>query len=131
MDSRGIKVLLVGQSARSSFQLLQWLDNQGCQCRFASTYRDACTLISQTAFDLVISQLELPDRTAYPLLDWLRGSTATLFFSKTVENGCLWLPMLVRGRECVGAHALRPEEFRNMLGKTLAFSAREESARRS
>ena len=131
MDSRGIKVLLVGQSARSSFQLLQWLDNQGCQCRFASTYRDACTLISQTAFDLVISQLELPDRTAYPLLDWLRGSTATLFFSKTVENGCLWLPMLVRGRECVGAYALRPEEFRDMLGKTLAFSAREESARRS
>jgi hypothetical protein len=131
MDSRGIEVLLVGQSARSSFQLLQWLDNQGCQCSFASTYRDACTLISQTAFDLVISQLELPDRTAYPLLDWLRGSTATLFFSKTLENGCLWLPMLVRGRECAGANALRPEEFRDMLGKTLAFSAREESASRS
>ena len=131
MDSRGIKVLLVGQTARSSFQLLQLLDNIGCQCRFASTYRDACTLISQTAFDLVISQLELPDRTAYPLLDWLRGSTATLFFSKTVENGCLWLPMLARGREWVGAHALRPEEFRDMLGKTLAYSAREESALKS
>jgi hypothetical protein len=43
----------------------------------------------------------------------------------------LWLPMLVRGRECVGAYALRPEEFRDMLGKTLAFSAREESTRRS
>lgn len=89
MDSRGIKALLLGESARSSFQLLQWLDNIGCQCRFASTYREACTLISQMAFELVISQLELPDRTAYPLLDWLRGSTATLFFSKTVENALL------------------------------------------
>lgn len=128
MDSRGMKVLLVGQTARSSFQLLQLLDDTGCQCRFASTYRDACTLIAQTAFDLVISQLELPDRTAYPLLDWLRGSTATLFFSKTVENGCLWLPMLVRGREWVGAHALGAGEFRDILGKTLAYSAREENA---
>ena len=59
MDSRGIEVLLVGQNAGSSFQLLQWLDNIGCKCHFASTYRDACTLISQTAFDLVISQFEL------------------------------------------------------------------------
>jgi len=127
MDSRGIEVLLVGQTAGSSFQLLQWLDNIGCKCHFAGTYRDACTLISQTAFDLVISQLELPDRTAYPLRDWLRGSTATLFFSKRVENGCFWLPMLVRGTEWVGAHALRPEEFKDMLGKALAYSAREES----
>ena len=127
MDSRGMKVLLVGQTARSSFQLLQLLDDTGCQCRFASTYRDACTLISQTAFDLVISQFELPDRTAYPLLDRLIGSTATLFFSKRVENGCWWLPMLVRGRECVGAHGLRPGEFLDTLGKTLAYNAREES----
>ncbi len=82
MDSRGIKVLLVGHTARSSSQLLQWLEKQGCQCHFASSYEDACILISQTAFELVISQFELPDRTAYPLLDRLVGSTATLFFFK-------------------------------------------------
>jgi hypothetical protein len=123
MDSGGIKVLLVGQTARSSFQLLQWLDNQGCQCHFASSCSDACIVISQTAFDLVISQFELQDRTAYPLLDRLMGSTATLFFSKRVENGCWWLPMLVRGRECVGAHGLRPSEFLDALGKSLAYNA--------
>jgi hypothetical protein len=127
MDSRGIKVLLVGQTARSSLQLLQWLDNRGCQCHFASSCNDACILISQTAFDLVISQFELQDRTAYPLLDRLLGSTATLFFSKPVENGCWWLPMLVRGRESVGAHGLRPGEFLDTLGKTLAYNAREKS----
>jgi len=123
MDFRGIKVLLVGQTARSSFQLLQWLDNRGCQCHFASSCKDACVSISQTAFDVVISQFELPDRTAYPLVDRLMGSTATLFFSKPVENGCWWLPMLVRGRECVGAHGLRPGEFLDTLGKTLAYNA--------
>jgi hypothetical protein len=123
MDSGGIKVLLVGQTARSSFQLLQWLDNQGCQCHFASSCNDACIVISQTAFDLVISQFELQDRTAYPLLDRLIGSTTTLFFSKRVENGCWWLPMLVRGRECVRAHGLRPGEFLDALGKALAYNA--------
>jgi len=127
MDSRRIKVLLVGQTARSSFQLLQWLDNQGCECHFASSCEDACILISETAFDVVISQSELPDRTAYPLLDRLVGSTATLFFSKPVENGCWWLPMLVRGRECVGAYGLRSGEFLDTLGKTLAHKARQES----
>jgi len=123
VDSRGVKVLLVGQTARSCLQLLQWLDNRGCQCYFASSCNDACILISQTAFDLVISQFELQDRTAYPLLDRLLGSTATLFFSKPVENGCWWLPMLVRGRECVGAHGLRPGEFLDTLGKTIAYNA--------
>ena len=126
MDSGGIKVLLVGQTARSSFQLLQWLDNQGCQYHFASSCEDACILISETAFDLVISQFDLPDRTAYPLLDRLVGSSATLFFSKPVEIGCWWLPMLVRGRECVGAYGLRSSEFLDTLGKTLAYNALEE-----
>jgi DNA-binding NtrC family response regulator len=69
MDSRGASVLLVGQNARSSLQLLQWLDNHGCRCHFASSCKDACVLISQTAFNLVISQFELPD----PLLDRLIG----------------------------------------------------------
>jgi hypothetical protein len=131
MDFRGINVLLVGQTAKSSFQLLQWLDNQGCQCHFASSCKDACEVISQTAFSLVISQFELPDRTAYPLLDRLVGSSTTLFFSKPVENGCWWLPMLVCGRECVGAYGLRPGEFLDTLGKTLAHNAREENASRA
>jgi len=123
MDSGGIRVLLVGQTARSSFQLVQWLDDRGCQCHFASSCKDACVLVSETPFDLVISQFELPDRTAYPLVDRLLGSTATLFFSKPVENGCWWLPMLIRGRECVGSHGLRPGEFLDTLGKTLAYNA--------
>src|SRR5258707_7873854 len=127
MDSRGIKVLLVGQTARSSFQLLQWLDNQGCECHFASSCEDACILISETAFDVVISQSELPDRTAYPLLDRLMGSTATLFFLKPVENGYSWLPILVRGRECVGEHGVRSGEFLDTLGKRVDHKARQES----
>jgi hypothetical protein len=127
MGSTGIKVLLVGENSRFSFQLPEWLDDRSCQCYFAGSCHEACKFISQTAFDLVISQYELPDRTAYPLLGRLMGSTATLFFSISVENGYLWLPMLVRGKEWEGGYGLRPGEFMATLGNALAHSARQET----
>jgi CheY-like chemotaxis protein len=118
----GIKptmVLLAGETARSSLQLMNWLYKRGCQCHFAASYQEACNLISRTQFDLVLSQYQLPDRTAFPLLDWLAGSPATLFLSTAVENGCLWLPMLERGRRCVGAPLLRSNDLTGALGKVL------------
>lgn len=127
MDSRGIKVLLVGQTARSSVQLLQWLDNQGCQCNFAGSCKDACGLISRSGYDLVLSESDLPDRAVYPLLEQLIGSTSTLFLSTIVENGFVWVPALQRGRRWPDAHMLRQGEFLDALGKTLAYRAREQS----
>jgi len=106
----GIKpamVLLVGEAANNSLQLLQWLKRRGCSCEVAQSYREAFNLVSRTQFDLVLSQYQLPDRTAFPLLDWLVGSPATLFFSARVENGFLWLKMLERGKRCISAPALR------------------------
>ena len=67
----------------------------------------------------MLSPFELPDRTAYPLLERLIGSTATLFFSTTVENGCLWIPALARGKRWFASNALRPSEFADTLGRAL------------
>jgi hypothetical protein len=66
----------------------------------------------------------LPDRTAFSLLDWLIGSPATLFFSTVVESGCLWLPMLERGKRCVGAPLLRSSDFNEALAKVLGVECR-------
>ena len=77
----------------------------------AQSYRDAFNLVSHTQFDLVLSQYQLPDRTAFPLLDWLVGSSATLFFSTRVEKGFLWLQMLERGKRCVGYSNAAVERF--------------------
>jgi len=112
-------VLLVGETSRSSTQLMNWLCKRGCQCHFATSCKEACNLISRTHFDLVLSQYQLPDRTAFPLLDWLAGSPATLFLSTAVENGCLWLHMLERGESCVGAPLLRSNDLTEALGKVL------------
>jgi hypothetical protein len=119
MNSRPLMILLVGGAARSSLQLPLWLYEHGCQCHLATSYRDACNLISHTQFDLVLSQYQLPDRTAFSLLDCLIGSPATLFLSTVVESGCLWLPMLERGKKCVGARVLRSSDFSEALAKIL------------
>jgi hypothetical protein len=124
MSNRPIMVLLVGEVPRSSLELLLWFYERGCRCHFATSYRDACSLISSTQFDLVLSQYRLPDRTAFSLLDWLIGSPATLFLSTVVESGCLWLPMLDRGKRCVGAPLLRSNAFNEALAKMLGDESR-------
>jgi hypothetical protein len=119
MSNRPIMVLLVGEVPGSSLELLLWLYERGCRCHFATSYRDACSLISRTQFDLVLSQYRLPDRTAFPLLDCLIGSPATLFLSTVEESGGLWWPMLERGKRCIGAPLLRPNAFNEALAKML------------
>jgi PleD family two-component response regulator len=119
MDIRVMTVLLVGQTARSSLRLVQWLENHACQCHFADSCKDACASFSRMQFDFVLSPYELPDRNAYPLLKHLIGSTSTLFFSVPVENGCLWVPTLARGKKWPASSALRPAEFADTLRKAV------------
>lgn len=120
MAKNSIFVLLVGDDVGQSRKLLRWLDSRGCLRQFADSYRNACQLILRTKFDLVICQYQLPDRTAFPLLDLLGGSPATLFFSARVESGCLWLPMLVQGERRVGTALLRSSDLVQALDKVLS-----------
>src|SRR2546430_3973858 len=113
MSVVGVEVLLVGPRARGSSQLLQWLGSRECECHFATTCKEACALLSRSGYDLVLSEYDLPDRAAYPLLEKLIGSTTTLFLSAIVENGVLWVPALLRGRRWPESHMLRPGELRS------------------
>ena len=118
MSKSPITVLLVGGSLENG-ELLLWLYKRGCQCRFATSFEDACRLISHAQFDLVLSEYRLPDRTAFSLYDWLVGSRTTLFLSTEVESGWLWLPMLQCGERSIGAPVLRPSDFGEALEKLL------------
>ncbi len=119
MSVVGVEVLLVGPRARGSSQLLQWLGSCECECHFATTCKEACALLSRSGYDLVLSEYDLPDRAAYPLLEKLIGSTTTLFLSAIVENGFLWVPALLRGRRWPESHMLRPGELREALSDVL------------
>lgn len=113
------RVLLVGETATSSLWLVNWLSKHGCRCCFATSFLEACKWIRRIRFDLVLSQYQLPDRTAFPLLELLAGLPTSLLLSTPVENGSLWLPMLDLGRRCVGAPVLRSREILPALGKLL------------
>jgi len=123
MLAKPIVVLLVNETARNSPHLLEWLHGRGSCCEFAQSYRDACDLISSAQFDLVLSEYQLPDRPAFPLLDWLAGTPATLFFSARVESGFLWLKMLERGERCVGEPVLRSNDLIPALEQVLKNTA--------
>lgn len=119
IQSDEIGVLLVGESLAHFPQLARWLNERGCHCELAGSYREACSLLSRTQFDLVLSEYQLPDRTAYPLLDWLAGTPATLLFRARVENGFLWLKMVEQGERCVDAPVLRSNHFLPALEQVL------------
>jgi len=119
MGLNPVMVLLVGEGARNSLQLLQWLDHRGCSCEVAQSCRDACNLTSCTQFDLVLSQYYLPDGTAFPLVDSLVGSPATLFLSARIEDGSLWVKMIERGKRCIAAPVLRSNGMTEALAAVL------------
>jgi signal transduction histidine kinase len=74
MNDTPTTVLLASDAALRSATLRTWLAQRGCQCQLVTSFEEACRELSQREFDLVLCQYNLPDRTAFPLLDWLEGS---------------------------------------------------------
>jgi CheY-like chemotaxis protein len=119
MNRTTATVLLAGEAASRSATLLEWLGQRGCDCHFAISFGDACRLLAQREFDLVLCQYDLPDRTALPLLDWLEGTSSTLIFSAGSGKGGRWLPVVERGRRCLDRPLLGTTDLPNALGEML------------
>jgi CheY-like chemotaxis protein len=119
MESRRAKVLLVGENPQGFSYLANRLHTQGCECQFAASYQQACSLLTAQDFDLVLSPMRLRNGSLFPLMNLLDGSAITLFYSHPVEDGCWWLPALRHGQNCFGSSALRPSEFVAVLDKAI------------
>jgi hypothetical protein len=99
--------------------LAENLGRWGCDLHVATTFEEACSLLSERPCDLVLSDIRLADGSAYPLVTMLVGSGATLYFYQPVREGCWWLPAVLRGEYCWGAPALRPTQFTRTLERIL------------
>jgi len=119
MSGTHTTVLLAGDTAARSATLRRWLGHRGSYCQFAKSFQDACRLLSQRRFDLVLCQYDLPDRTAFPLLDWLEGSPSTLIFAARSGRNSRWLPVVERGQRCLDRPLLRTSDLPNALGEIL------------
>ena len=111
MEPRTPKALLIGENPQGSSYLAKRLQERGCECEFAVSYQEACSLLGAQGFDLVLSPMRLRSSSLFPLIGLLDGSGITLFYSHAVEDGCWWLPALRHGQKCFGSSALRPSEF--------------------
>jgi hypothetical protein len=110
-------VLLIGSSENAFGPLLrQHLEAHGCDCRFVPTYAEGAELVRQFQFDLILSNGQPGVNTLIPSL---LGSSVSLFCAHTVEDGCLWLPVILKGNECLGASVLHPKEFSKKLDQIL------------
>jgi len=120
MGTRIPKALLIGENAQGSSYLAKRLQVRGLECSFATSYQEACSVLSAQSFDLVLSPTRLREVSFFSLIDLLDGSGATLFYSHAVEESYWWLPVLRHGERCFGSSALRPSEFVSVLDETIA-----------
>lgn len=111
MQKREIRVLLIGEGPQGFSYLANRLGRQGLTCQSATSYEEACRLLSRKEFELVLCPMRLRGHTLYPLIRELHGTRASLFCTYPVEDGCWWLPALCRGQDCFGSGALLPSEF--------------------
>jgi CheY-like chemotaxis protein len=115
MGAKKPKALVVGENPQDSSLLVKRLQKRGFQCEFASSSQQALSLARVYDFDLALSPISLRDISLFPLMDACAGSTVTLFYFQTVEDGCWWLPAIRRGKCCWGSSAFRPAEFVSAL----------------
>lgn len=122
------QLLLVGKDANGASSLAGKLRGWGCRCDVASSCGEVCRLLNLRQFDVVLCEIDLPDGRGYRLIPLLLESQSSLFFSLPVEDGCWWLPAIVRGRHCFGSRALRPDEFARELRQLLGLTTRKSSS---
>jgi hypothetical protein len=113
MEPHPIRVLLVGENAKGFSFLRQRLENGGCRCLFASGGSEAEQVARENQLDVVLCVGRV--RGIEALVATLIGSPGSLYWSRVVDDGCLWLPAVLHGVKCLGAPAMRTSEFANAL----------------
>jgi hypothetical protein len=108
-------VLLIGEGEQGCSCLAKRLEGRGCECAFAISYQEACSIVEAHRFDLVLSPMRLHDTSLFALAQLLRRSGTTLFYYCPVEDGCWWVPALRCGENCFGSGALLPCELVGLL----------------
>lgn len=112
-----VEVLLVADSPQMFSLSQRQLERKGCRCHFATSQRALEELLNQRQFDIVLTVHRIEGSSTDWLGAALLGSRATLFYALPVEVGCWWVPVLRVGTDCLGAPALRPREFSDLLNE--------------
>lgn len=110
-----MKALLAQRSSSGMSQLRMLLEQKGFECHVAGSLQEVRVELANGSFDLFVSSTWLEDGGAFQTIPLLVGSSCTAFLALPVDEGCLWIPVVDHGRECLGSGTLQPREFRQAL----------------
>ena len=109
---RPLRLLLVEDHADSAELLAELLENRGHTVRIATTASDALAIASEQAFDVVVSDVGLPDSTGYELMAKLRARSPIKGIAMTGSGAAA---DIARGREAGFAmHLIKPVSLRRL-----------------
>jgi hypothetical protein len=112
--------LLVGPEFLESPAVADWFLKRRRRCLIASTVAEVGELSKKRKFDIILSNHHLPDGTGFALIDRFQNLPVSLFLSHPVEDGCIWLPGILRGVMCWGAAAMKPRAFVGLLAELIS-----------
>lgn len=111
--SRPVRVLLVGGGSVGNWPFAERLEQSGYHCECVATCLDAAHLMADGLFDLALCSVRMK---GFELLrSAVSHSSTSLFRYVLVEDGCWWLPTVLRGESCLNAPAFRGTEFAGAL----------------
>ena len=122
-----LSILIVEDDITFSLMLTTWLGKKGFVVRSSSSVSDAKRRLGEEAFDLVISDLRLPDSDGIDLLKWLKSTHPSLpliMMTSYVEIQTAVQAMKLGAADYI-AKPLNPDE---LLGKIKELVRVEEKA---
>lgn len=122
-----LSILIVEDDITFSLMLTTWLGKKGFVVRSSSSVSDAKRRLGEEAFDLVISDLRLPDSDGIDLLKWLKSTHPSLpliMMTSYVEIQTAVQAMKLGAADYI-AKPLNPDE---LLGKIRELAHVEEKA---
>lgn len=109
---RSLRLLVVEDHVDSAELLAELLENHGHSVRVATNASDAFALASEHPFDVVVSDVGLPDASGYELMQRLRERFAMKGIAVT---GAGRAADIEKGREAgFSAHLTKPVSFRKL-----------------
>lgn len=127
MDQPGANVLFLSEGANNSFHLRRHLEQFGCRCLVANCVEEGLVLVDRENIDLLLSTHRV--HLASALVARLEHSACSAFYRLEVEDGFWWVPILARGRKCLGLPALRAAEFVDAIDRIVAGARLRNSAK--
>ena len=113
------RILLVGRQGAWSEMLFKSLQKFDSELSFVPPESVTADFVRQGEYTVLLLDSTVPADQRRNLVSALVGSSASVFYTFPVENGCWWLPALQSGEDCHGAPAFRRREFQAEIERIL------------